>query len=772
MAENEQHAEQLRALLYWFQTSFSELSKDEPVSVSDLSSGILLYRAGQSLSSEYFPEAGFLSEADTTDLSWMKKSNILKQFSAGLVDFFHDVVAVDIEDELSNSVDVLKIAKTDNPTCLLSLLKLLLAAAINSKEKQVFVESIMSMEDSIQEQLMYVIQEFSEYATPSHVDGEEEESLDEGASEEDNTTNDNFEGALPSQGTSEETSDPSSRETTQERQRSSSITSMASSDDGEMNPKRGGAGRSGDESAALRKELERLKIHHRALNTEHEAVLEERSALHGQLKALRLSQSKYEDKLAANKAKERAMKAEALNQEHAQELERRLERAEQSLNDARALASEKQRELESIVRSQADELEIAKTRINGVEKMELQLTKAKQKMSEHVSLKSTIKELEDQNMQYMEKMLAMESTVSTIPQLKQQVERYNNKVVDLDSTVTGKNAKMLNQEKEISKVKKEMNELRSQRKQLREDLDTAQVEIEALKDEMDAPRVATGSGSSTQADKETIGRLERQVKALRGMQSLAASQATSGAGAPSADVQMLKDELDDAQRGKERLQQDYLNAQAKIADLETALSENSSKGSEASSAGPSSPPPSKVMDRLKSKNDRLAKQNNELKQELMDIEQKLADMEDHTNATAEQQQEQEAIVSQLKEQLKEKESSCNQLSLEKEKLENYVKQALKVTKMKYKAAVQTLQEQNAKKDEVLAQLTMKVDVLTSNREHMKAQHRSEERLVMSALYEVGLEMQRRMVAPSPTAPGATGMSSWLNRARRRKIGGN
>ena len=91
--------------------------------------------------------------------------------------------------------------------------------------------------------------------------------------------------------------------------------------------------------------------------------------------------------------------------------------------------------------------------------MELQLTKAKQKMSEHVSLKSTIKELEDQNMQYMEKMLAMESTVSTIPQLKQQVERYKNKVVDLDSTVTGKNAKMLNQEKEISKVKKEMNQL-------------------------------------------------------------------------------------------------------------------------------------------------------------------------------------------------------------------------------------------------------------------------------------------------------------------------
>ena len=132
MVDGEQNFQQLEALLYWFQTSFSGLAEKENVSVSDLSSGILLYRAGQTLSSEFFPEEGFLSEDQSSELSWMKKSNILKRFSTGLVEFFHEVVNVNVEDKLSNSVDVLKVAKSSNSESLLSLLKLLLAAAINS----------------------------------------------------------------------------------------------------------------------------------------------------------------------------------------------------------------------------------------------------------------------------------------------------------------------------------------------------------------------------------------------------------------------------------------------------------------------------------------------------------------------------------------------------------------------------------------------------------------------------------------------------------------
>ena len=162
----------------------------------------------------------------------------------------------------------------------------------------------------------------------------------------------------------------------------------------------------------------------------------------------------------------------------------------------------------------------------------------------------------------------------------------------------------------------------------------------------------------------------------------------------------------------------------------------------------------------------------------MDLEQKIAEMAEANNNDEKANmevmiEEKEAVVKQLKNSLKEKETVCNQLSLEKEKLENYVKQALKATKMKYKVAAQSLKENILKKDETIVQLSNKVEVLSRNREHMKQQHRTEERLVMSALYEVGLEMQRRMVtnggvSGNVSGPSSNNMSSWLNKRRAAK----
>ena len=185
-----------------------------------------------------------------------------------------------------------------------------------------------------------------------------------------------------------------------------------------------------------------------------------------------------------------------------------------------------------------------------------------------------------------------------------------------------------------------------------------------------------------------------------------------------------------------------------------------------------------MMDRLKARNEKLSKHNNELKRELMDLEQKIAEMTEAQNSDeaanmAALLEEKDAVVKQLKDTLKEKETVCNQLSLEKEKLETYVKQALKATKMKYKVAAQSLKDSLVKKEETIVQLSNKVEVLSRNREHMKQQHRTEERLVMSALYEVGLEMQRRMVtnggvSSNVSGPSSSNMSSWLNKRRAQK----
>ena len=83
--------------------------------------------------------------------------------------------------------------------------------------------------------------------------------------------------------------------------------------------------------------------------------------------------------------------------------------------------------MQQTTRQLADELDIANEKIQALEKTELALSKAKQRLGEMGNLKAQVKELEEQNTEYMEKMLQQEATVNvTVPQLKSQVERYKN----------------------------------------------------------------------------------------------------------------------------------------------------------------------------------------------------------------------------------------------------------------------------------------------------------------------------------------------------------
>eukprot|EP00943_MAST-04B_sp_MAST-4B-sp1_P005911 g5911.t1 len=802
--------ETLETLIVWFNKSF----QDELVANSDnttatnttlthlnLADGFLLYQAGTLLSPEHFPQDNentnklvqALMESNSTTGNtntqmWIKRSSLLKLFSKGLIEFFQDIAHIDIETHLSDHVDIVQVAKNDEMLGKVELMKLLLAASINSKEKQRYIEIIMGMDDEKQEQLMYVIQEFSEIARPM----DDEDGME---SEDDNNNSNNKD--ADSDGNSEANNSNGANQITKRRQNSdsnddtrrSSFASSIGSDDSEdiqrsspspSNKKSNSSSSTSKQSTAafniVKHELEDLKLQYNKLNEAHIGITNKYKELQATMRN--------------NKAKEAAMKAEALNAEHTQELERLLERAEQNLMEVRATSAERQRDLQQTAQRLADELDIANEKIQTLDKTELALNKAKQRLSEMASLKSQVKELEEQNTEYMEKMLQQEATVNvTVPQLKSQVERYKDKVVDLDSALTGKSARIMAQEKDISKLKEQIVELTKKKNSLHEQLDNAQLEIEQLKDEATDAGFGfsnSSSGSSSNnynnnEDKETIVRLERQVKALRMMSKKATATATTTSGGDgSSDIHILKDELDDAIRSKDRFQSELMKSKTRIAELEQIVQQAGSSGeNNTDSKVPSSPPPStKMMDRLKQRNEKLSRQNNELKHEVMELEQKLVESTEANNNDGKANleallEEKDAVVKQLKNSLKEKETTCNQLSLEKEKLENYVKQALKATKMKYKVAAQSLKENILKKDETIVQLSNKVEILSRNREHMKQQHRTEERLVMSALYEVGLEMQRRMVtnggvSGNVSGPSSNNMSSWLNKRRAQK----
>ena len=131
-----------------------------------------------------------------------------------------------------------------------------------------------------------------------------------------------------------------------------------------------------------------------------------------------------------------------------------------------------------------------------------------------------------------------------------------------------------------------------------------------------------------------------------------------------------------------------------------------------------------------------------------------------------------AIIESIKNQLKEKEAACDQLQLDKEKLENYVKQVVQTQGMKYKIAVKSLQTQLSEKDAQIKHINAKIEFVTNAREKMQQQHKMEERLIMSAMYEMGQKMQRRIVTNPRRSPRSTSENttpvSWLSRQRQQR----
>ena len=348
--------ETLETLMVWFNQSFQERLAEEDgrgeahntLGHDNLADGYLLYRAAALLSPEHFPRddgAKKLLEAfapgsdgavGNASQMWIKRSSLLKAFSNGLIEFFLDVAHMDVEAHLSDHVDIVQVAKNDEMTGKVELMKLLLAASINSKDKQTFIEIIMGMEDDKQEQLMYVIQEFSAIATP--IDDEEEGDHDdagEGGDNDEARSNDGGGGAgnTGGEGGRGAGQSPSSADA----ERRPSFASSIASDDSEDSQKMGSGGQakkgyqaSKQSTAAfniVKHELEDLKAQYSTLSEKHGALSEKYASLQSQVRN--------------NKAKEAAMKAEALNAEHTQELERLLERAEQNLMEVRATSAGK-----------------------------------------------------------------------------------------------------------------------------------------------------------------------------------------------------------------------------------------------------------------------------------------------------------------------------------------------------------------------------------------------------------------------------------------------
>ena len=116
--------------------------------------------------------------------------------------------------------------------------------------------------------------------------------------------------------------------------------------------------------------------------------------------------------------------------------------------------------------------------------------------------------------------------------------------------------------------------------------------------------------------------------------------------------------------------------------------------------------------RLKKKNDEERSKNATLKHSMIELEQKMGDMMEEQksieNESTGNDQAHQSVMDGMKKSLREKEAECDQLAMDKGKLEKYVQRALQATQLKYKSAVSQLQAKSEEAEVKLKEANAKV----------------------------------------------------------------
>mmetsp|Transcript_2203 Transcript_2203/g.5073 ORF Transcript_2203/g.5073 Transcript_2203/m.5073 type:complete len:553 (-) Transcript_2203:477-2135(-) len=337
------------------------------------------------------------------------------------------------------------------------------------------------------------------------------------------------------------------------------------------------------------------------------------------------------------------------------------------------------------------------------------------------------------------------STREMDEKLSQFEEEVRAQADELD-VARAKSAQLVKAEAKISKLMQKLEETSELRVQLKEIQEENQSNIDKQL-RMDAEIKSVGTLKQqleTYKDKsvDLESRLVGLQNDLRTKDATIASQQSKLKAAADHEA-FLKDQLN--------------NSKEAIAQLETELEMNASDGAAGSGAASLANQVQAHAQQSATASTKL--ENAELKERVASLETSNKQLEEEleqarakasADATLGASHE---VVEQLKASLKDKESQVLQLSTDKEKLQNYVKQSLQATQSKYKVALKTLKSELDDKKETIQNFNK-----IRNEDTELAQR--EQRLIMSAFYEMGLSMQRN------TALKSQNQGSWLAKTRQ------
>ncbi|XP_051751732.1 protein Hook homolog 3 isoform X3 [Ctenopharyngodon idella] len=648
----------------------------------------------------YFTDAWISRIKADVGDNWRLKISNLKKILKGILDYNHEILGQQIND--FTLPDVSLIAEHSDAAELGRMLQLILGCAVNCEQKQEYIQTIMMMEESVQHVVMTAIQELMSKETPVSAGNDSYVDLD--------------------------------------RQLKKTVEEL-------------------NDALATKEEIAQ-RCHE--LDMQVAALQEEKSSLLAENQVLmeRLNQSDSIEDLNSPAGRRHLQLQTQLEQ-----LQEETFRLEAAKDDYRIRCEELEKELLEVrgqneeltslaeeAQSLKDEMDVLRHSSDKVSKLEAQVEAYKKKLEDLGDLRRQVKLLEEKNTSYMQNTVTLEEDLRKANAARGQLETYKRQVVELQNKLSEESKKADKMEFEYKRVKEKVDSLQKEKDRMRTERDSLKETIEELKcvkaqeSQLTSglvPLCSNEPSDSLAAEiitpeiRERLIRLQHENKMLKLAQE----------GSDNEQIALLQSLLEDANSRKNELEtenrlanQRLLEGQSQVEELQKSLQEHGSKADDTVL----------LKRKLQEHLEKLRDATNKLQEKSSEIE----ELENKHSSSAQR-------IEELEDALKKKDEDMKQME---ERYKKYLEKAKSVIrtldpKQNQGSApeVQALKNQLQERERMLHSLEKEYDKTKSQRDQ-------EEKLIVSAWYNMGMALQKKAAEDRLASTGSG--QSFLARQRQ------
>uniref|UniRef100_A0A6I8SDQ6 Protein Hook homolog 3 n=1 Tax=Xenopus tropicalis TaxID=8364 RepID=A0A6I8SDQ6_XENTR len=697
-AESMDRVDLCESLLTWIQT----FHVDAPCkTVDDLTSGVAMAMVLQKIDPVYFDENWLNRIKTDVGDNWRLKISNLKKILKGILDYNHEILGHQINDFTLPDVNL--VGEHSDASELGRMLQLILGCAVKCEQKQEYIQTIMMMEESVQHMVMTAIQELMSKETPVSIGTDAYAELDRQLKKANEELND----ALAAK---EEIA-----------QRCHELDMQA---------------------YYIQEERDKLRFECNELEERVAGLQEEKSSLlaENQILMERMNQSdSLEDpnspagrrhlqlQTQLEQLQEETFRLEASKDDYrirCEELEKEITELRQQNEDLTTLADEAQ--------SLKDEMDVLRHSSDKVSKLESQVESYKKKLEDLGDLRRQVKLLEEKNTMYMQNTVSLEEELRKANAARSQLETYKRQVVELQNRLSEESKKADKLEFEYKRLKEKIDSLQKEKDRLRSERDSLKETIEELRCVQAQEGQLTSAGLMPLGNQEPTDSLAAEIVTPEIKEKLIRLQhenkmlKINQEGSDNEKISLLQSLLDDANMRKNELEtenrlvnQRLIEMQSQVEELQKSLQEQGAKAEDSLL----------LKKKLEEHLEKLHEANNELQKKRAIIE----DLEPRYNNSS-------MKIEELQDALRKKEDDMKQMEERYKKYLEKAKSVIRTLDPKQNQGtgpeIQALKNQLQERDKMFVSLEKEF-------EKTKTQRDQEEKLIVSAWYNMGMTLHKK-----------------------------